>query len=138
MHRVVAIRDGYYGGIVRRIGDVFHVANESELSKRWMAKEGTEKFADFVSAHNATGPDDSRDRITGERIRSGGVAEQLAVALEENRRMSAQIVELEAELAIYKQDAKPSKVESRTPAEPEDKAEAEAAKPVRRRRSTKG
>lgn len=143
MHEVVATRDGFYDKY-RRTGEVFTVRQASELSDRWMAEVGTSKHRDFMEAR---GRDNSpkRDQITGERVRSGGVAEQLAIALEENRRLTNENADLQAQVnaLVAKQDQalKPVEDVSTPAAEPDDDGPEEVGAPkparVRRRRVEK-
>lgn len=133
---VVALRDGMYpNGTMRKRGDKFKVTDEKHISKRWMARKGTPQYDDFM---RALAQDDSatRDAINGERVSSGGIAEQLSIALEENRSLKAQVAELKAELELAREaNPAPAKVETVTPAEKEEAIENEASKPVRRRRT---
>lgn len=138
MHKVVATRDGFYDKY-RRTGEVFTVRQASELSDRWMAEVGTDKHRDFMEAR---GRDNSpkRDQITGERVRSGGVAEQLAIALEENRRLTNENADLQSQVnaLVAKQDQalKPVEDVSAPADEPDDDGPEEvgAPKPTRARR----
>lgn len=132
MTQVVAIRDGHFGGKYRKTGDIFRVDDPKLLSKRWMAEEGSQKYDDFIRAHKIDGKV-QKDAITGERIASGGIAEQLAVALEENRLLKARIVELEAEMELMTHKPK-AKVSSPTPADEPSDETTDDDKPVRRRR----
>ncbi len=137
MIEVIATRTGYYGGVVRHAdGKPFTVEKKEHVSKRWMAEVGSAKAEDFMRALNREQPE-KMDKITGERITSGGVAEQLAVALEENRKLAARIAELEAEKALLQEAVPPKKVETVTPAESEKAAAEETTKPVQRRRRRK-
>jgi hypothetical protein len=132
--QVVATRDGYYGGRVRHAGDAFEVAAREQFSDRWMVEVGTAKHTDFVNAHSEHRPD--RDKITGERISSGGVAEQLAVALEENRRLEGVVAELKAELANYRADEGTAPVAPVDPAGGHEVIDEQASAPTRHRRNT--
>jgi len=135
--KVVALRDGYYGGKIRKAGDHFNVDLDRHISAKWMAEEGSAKYRDFMRGIDAD--KNKRDDITGERLSAGGLAEQLSVTLEDNRRKDAYIAELEAELSILRSGGPVSreKVETITPAEEEKAAEGETSKPVRRRRVKK-
>lgn len=133
---VVATRDGLYGGKVRKAGTKFNVDLDKHVSARWMAVKGTPKYNDFMRSIEAD-KDDARDKITGERLSAGGLAEQLSIALEEGRRHKQHIAELEAELALAREGVTAQKVEAITPAEEEAKAEDKGETPVRRRRVKK-
>jgi len=136
--KVVATRDGYYGGKLRKAGTHFNVDLDRHVSANWMAQEGCAKYRDFMRGFDAD--KNKRDDITGERLSAGGLAEQLAVQGEELRRKDAYVAELEAELAQLRPVGDAGgreKVETVTPAEEEQAAEGETSKPVRRRRQPK-
>jgi len=95
MIEVVALRDGHFGGQYRRPGDRF-VVPEGKMSKRWMISADDPKAEQFPQGMGDKTID--RDQITGERVAAGGLAEQLSVALEENRVLKQRIAELEAQV----------------------------------------
>lgn len=116
---VVATRDGHYDGRIRKAGDAFRLATKQAFSDRWMVEKGTKKYADFVAAHERGGQKiNTRDAINGERLTSGGIAEQLAIALEENRKLKAEIAALKSGENIDEGDEyqEPKPVEAPTPA----------------------
>lgn len=141
---VVAVLAGHYGGRYRKPGETFEVTDPKHISKRWMAPQGSDKAKAFEKALTKRGGD--RDGITGERISSGGIAEQLAVSIEENRVLKGRVAELEAEVAELRDRAgPPDEVTSATPAGGDDAPDADAVdndgteekEPRRRRRSAK-
>lgn len=137
--QVVATRDGFYGKL-RKAGDQFEVTDPQHVSKKWMAEVGSKKYEDFLDAHEKRGGQVKEiDKITGERLISGGVAEQLAIALEENRTLKQEIAELQATVTVLESSSPKKKAPPPTPAEPEvtedakeDKA-GEGAQRIRRR-----
>jgi hypothetical protein len=143
---VIATRDGHYGGKYRTAGDKFEVTDPKHVSSRWMAPQNSQKAKDFEKALDKRGQD--RDSITGERVSAGGVPEQLAVALEENRKLTDQVASQQQaidELTKQLQELKSGPVASVTPADPSEGASGEEEdavdstgtgekKPQRRRR----
>lgn len=132
---VIATREGFFG-TYRSIGERFTVP-EGKMSKRWMVPADSPE-ADKID--RAKGEVD-RDSITGERVASGGLSEQLAVALEENRDLKARVSELEAQLGNGAEvQNEPAPVQGPTPAEETvTGGEEEGARTTttRRRRSAK-
>lgn len=119
--QVVAIRDGFYGKL-RKAGDEFEVTDPKHVSAKWMAEVGTKRYEDFMNAHEKRGGQSKEiDKITGERMVSGGVAEQLAIALEDNRRLTAEVAELKATIEVMRSETgkAQTKVETVNPSEPE-------------------
>ena len=143
---VIAIRDGHYGGQYRKAGAKFNVTNPRHVSDKWMAPQDSKKAKDFEKALAKRGED--RDGITGERVAAGGVPEQLAIALEENRVLQGRVAELEAMVDELRKAAPREEVQSQTPAEGHDNndedavdntgAAVEDGAPKSRRRSRKG
>ena len=142
--KVIATRDGFYGKL-RAAGDQFEVTDPAHVSKKWMAEVGSKKYEDFIEAHERRGGQVKEiDKITGERLISGGVAEQLAIALEENRELKAQIAELQATINVLEDERGKSKTPPPTPAPAEktedadkEQADGEGATRVRRREPKK-
>lgn len=94
---VIAIQDGHYGGQYRKKGARFTVKNpDKELSKRWMAPADSQKAKDFQKALGKR--EDDLDKVTGERVKSGGLSEQLAVTMDENRALKGRVAELEKQV----------------------------------------
>lgn len=121
---VIATRDGHYGGKYRRAGDKFDVTKAAHVSKRWMAPQDSQKAKEFERALSKQGVE--RDQITGERVSAGGVPEQLAIALEENRKLTDQVTSQQQaidELTKQLEEFKSEPVAPATPAEPQDAAE---------------
>lgn len=139
--KVVATREGYYGGRVRKVGEVFDLVAKTEMSERWMLDVTTREGKAFVSGidgEKATTKNiHGRDTLNGERIAAGGVAEQLAIALEEKRTLQQEVAELRAQLkAVKAEKVAPRKPNpSPTPAvvEKEDQQVPSAPTRVRRR-----
>jgi hypothetical protein len=127
---VVAMRTGYLQGEMIRPGDHFAI-DETKVSKRWMAKVGTEEYEQFMS-HHAPGP--KTDAVSGERLASGGIAEELAMITAERNQLRTQVAELEAELRLIREIGVTDKAETvQAPAENEE-AETSEPKRVRRRK----
>lgn len=92
---VIATRDGHDGRMYRKAGSRFSVP-EDQISKRWMVPADSAKAKQFSKA--LENKDADRDRITGERVASGGLSEQLSVALAENTELKAQVTDLTAQV----------------------------------------
>lgn len=74
---VFAIRDGFYDKY-RRAGDKFTIRNSADFSKRWMVEADSEAGRMFQRRHEVQ-TNAARDAITGERLQSGGSAEEIAI-----------------------------------------------------------
>lgn len=121
--KVIALQDGHYGGQYRKKGAKFTVQNPAkELSKRWMAPADSQKAKDFERALGKR--EDDLDRVNGERVKAGGLSEQLAIALEENRALKGRVAELEKQID---ETSSPEPVPAPTPADPGPDNEANAA-----------
>jgi hypothetical protein len=87
---VHATRDGFYGEY-RRAGATFTIKNPAKsFSKRWMVEADTASGAEYARRHAAQ-TNAARDAITGERLQSGGQAEEILV-------LQRQLAELAAHL----------------------------------------
>lgn len=135
--RVVATREGYHGR-VRKPGEVFEVPEGSPLG-RWMLDATSAEGMAYIAGTRGVSQKNERDRLTGERLAAGGIAEQLAVALEEGRRLRERVAELEAELQVHRDRslaaASSVKVEAPHPAQTgaDEEKPVEVAQRVRRR-----
>ena len=134
MPNVVATRRGQYGGKMREPGDEFFVTLDQHLSDKWMAVDGTPKHASFIAAH-AREPAAKRDAITGERLASGGIAEEMAILQGELAVARASLAELRAEMALMQERAPDREpVGAPNPDTPPDSDVQENSKPQRIRR----
>lgn len=91
---VVATRNGHYGDMYRRPGDVFTVTKSRHLSKKWMLPADSSQAKKFLAGLSAR--EEARDSLTGERVASGGTEEQLAIEMEKNAALEERIARLEA------------------------------------------
>jgi hypothetical protein len=139
MIEVVATREGY-SGKVRKEGDKFTVPNKEAVSKRWMLERGTPEYDAFmVDSLAQTGNDDAR--IANERIASGGINEQLAIATTTIQQLTAKVAELEAENAVLKDQVtapvvEPAAVDAAPTGENESENATVTTAKTRRRRSS--
>ena len=134
MPNVIATRRGQYDGKIREPGDTFFVVLDQHLSDKWMAVEGTPKHAAFVSA-SAREPASKRDAITGERLASGGIAEEFAILQGELAVAHAALAELRAEISLMQEQAPDREpVGAPNPDTPPDSDVQENSKPQRVRR----
>lgn len=125
--RVVATREGYCGKI-RKVGEVFALPEGVALSSKWMLDVNTPEGQAFVAGTSGGGRKMERDKLTGERLAAGGIAEQLAVALEDGRRLRERVAELEAEITVLQ--ARQAPAPAVEPTHPADESVGEAAKQV--------
>lgn len=96
---VVAIRQGYRENRIVEVGEHFSIEPQ-KVSKRWMAKVGTPEYEAFMRAHNPAPLE--RDKITGEQIAAGGIAEELALVTAKANALESQVAELTAENALMR------------------------------------
>lgn len=90
---VYAIRDGFYEAY-RRPGDRFTIENpDVAFSKRWMVPADTAEGNAFIKRHNQQ-ENAAKDAITGERLQSGGQAEELVLMRQQMAELKATINEL--------------------------------------------
>lgn len=131
MVEVVALRRGYINGRTIEPGDIFEI-ERGKMSKRWMAEKGTDGFKSFLSHHDKGAP--KTDAVTGERLASGGIAEELAVVTGERNRLRAEVAEVKAELELLRSERSMPKQPTQSKAEDEaETVESEPATRVRRR-----
>lgn len=139
--QVIATREGYYGGHVRKVDLVpFTVQTKKHVSKRWMLEVGTPEYDAYVNKSKDEYANSEEAKLEAERLAVGGLQEELAVALSENKRLKRNVAELEATIA----ELKARDGETQAPAEDASvpmaeegetvKAAGEEAAPARKRR----
>ncbi len=111
------------------------------MSDRWMLRTDTSEGKAFIKGIQGedTRTLSARDKLTGERIAAGGVAEELAIQLDENRVLRERVAELEAEIDVLRGRQKaPEPSKGPSPAQAEKTTEEVAAEqqPKRVRRRT--
>lgn len=97
--RVIATREGTYGGngaapTMRTSGEQFEIDQPEHFSRRWMVLANSPEAAEYSRKAAAA---DELDTLTGERLATGATGEQLALALDEIKKLKAQIKALNAE-----------------------------------------
>ena len=141
--QVIATREGYYGGHVRKVDLVpFAVQTKKHISKRWMLEVGTPEYDAYVNKTSRDYANSDEAKIEAERLAVGGLQEELAVALSENKRLTRNVAELEEQVRVLKdrdaviqepvEDASIPQNDDAPAAEPEEVEEETA--PTRKRR----
>lgn len=106
--QVFATRDGWYDGYKKPDGVPFTIRDpNTSFAKTWMVPVDDEAGKAFVS-RLVKQRKASNDAITGERLQSGGAAEQLSQVMRE-------LAETKAEMAALKAAASAPQAEAKAP-----------------------
>lgn len=89
---VYATRDGFYDSY-RKHGDKFVIRDpDKAFSKRWMVPVDTKEGRAFIERHKRQ-ENAAQDAITGERLQSGGEAEQIKIMMDQINELKTQLAE---------------------------------------------